>query len=152
MIFQIFQLQRREQQVLKFCTLKLHGSLIRSTIFRNVQIRGFVNNCRRLNGFAIPLWRASTLNETTANVNYTLFLFVRCLISWNRAREYIPAGGVNARQPWNDVNVINITFRERRCIDEPAFQTTLVCTCASYRYSHVLTARTVRETPFGAVR
>lgn len=40
-------------------------------------------------------------------------------------------GGVNARQPWNDVNVINITFRERRCVltSWRSFQTipTYVC-------------------------
>lgn len=39
----------------------------------------------------------------------------------SREAEYTDS--MNARQPWNDVNVINITFRDRRCIDEPAFQT-----------------------------
>lgn len=38
-----------------------------------------------------------------------------------REAEY--TDGMNAWQPWNDVNVINITFQDRRCIDEPAFQT-----------------------------
>lgn len=60
---------------------------------------------------------------------------------------------MNARQPWNDVNVINITFRDRRCIDEPAFRippsphpapiSRHPCTCTSCkRYSRVLTAWT----------
>jgi len=77
-----------------------------------------------------------------ANVNYMLFLFARYLISWKRARaEYI--GSVNARQPWNDVNVINITFREKRCIDEPAFQTIFVYVCKLQAFTCVNCADSV---------
>lgn len=49
------------------------------------------------------------------------------------SREAKYTGGMNARQPWNDVNVINITFRDRRCIDELAFRVLpfYLCTCTS---------------------
>lgn len=91
--------------------------------------------------------------------------FARVMLNKLESREaqYTERDGMYARQPWNDVNVINITFRDRRCIDELAFRIHPHFSLHPFsRHSYTRTSCKVftcvncvnilRGGPFGAVR